>query len=104
MLIFDLETDGLLCDVTKIHCLCIHDTETEQTMVYNDQSFKHATDKPATEPIIRGLQYLEDAECIIGHNIIGYDLAIINKLYPGLDALVIAWILFCSAVCITQTS
>tara|TARA_S200002703_G_scaffold96740_1_gene83584 strand:+ start:297 stop:836 length:540 start_codon:yes stop_codon:yes gene_type:complete len=82
MLIFDLETDGLLCDVTKIHCLCIYDTETEQTMVYNDQAFKHATDKAAAEPIIRGLQYLEDAECIIGHNIIGYDLAIINKLYP----------------------
>jgi hypothetical protein len=37
MLIFDIETDGLLRDVTQIHCLVIHDTDTEQTMVFNDQ-------------------------------------------------------------------
>ena len=82
MLIFDLETDGLLCDVTKIHCLCIYVSETELTIVYYDLADKHSSDKADAEPFFRGLQYLEDAECIIGHNIIGYDLAIINKLYP----------------------
>ena len=82
MLVFDLETDGLLNDVTQIHCLCIYDTEAKETMVFNDQAFKRHTDEPAKEPIVRGIQLLEDAECIAGHNIIGYDNPVIKKLYP----------------------
>ena len=82
MLIFDIETDGLLRDVTQIHCLVIHDTGTEETMVFNDQAFDRATDEPATHPIVRGVQFLEDADLIAGHNIINYDLSVINKLYP----------------------
>ena len=82
MLIFDIETDGLFCNVTTIHCLVIYDTETDQTMVFNDQAFHQRTDKPAADPIIRGVQFLEDADCIAGHNIIGYDLPVLRKLYP----------------------
>lgn len=73
-LIFDLETNGLLHDVTCIHCLGIYDTETNETLVYNDEG--------DTEPIVRGLQRLEDAEVIVGHNIINYDLCVIRKLFP----------------------
>ena len=72
-LIFDLETNGLLHDVTCIHCLGIYDTETNQTLVYNDQG--------NAEPLTRGLQRLEDADQIVGHNIINYDLPVIRKLY-----------------------
>lgn len=72
-LIFDLETNGLLHDVTHIHCLGIYDTETNQTLVYNDQG--------NAEPLTRGLQRLEDASQIVGHNIINYDLPVIRKLY-----------------------
>ena len=82
MLIFDLETDGLVRDVTQIHCMVIYDTDTDQTMVFNDQSFKAASDQPAADPIVRGIQLLEDADFISGHNIINYDLSVINKLYP----------------------
>jgi hypothetical protein len=74
VLIFDLETDGLLKDVSTIHCLAIHDLGTEQTFTYND--------KGHGEPISRGLQMLQDADLIIGHNIIGYDIPVIRKLYP----------------------
>ena len=77
MLVFDLETDGLLNDVTQIHCLVIHDSETEQTIHYNDQGNQ--------EPIARGIQRLEDADIIVGHNIVGYDLPVIHKLYPWFD-------------------
>jgi hypothetical protein len=73
-LIFDLETNGLLHDVTRIHCLGIYDTETKETLAYNDEG--------NTEPITRGLQRLEDTEVIVGHNIINYDLCVIRKLYP----------------------
>ena len=73
-LIFDLETDGLLHDLTCIHCLVIYDVEADQTLCYNDQGNK--------EPIVRGIARLEDADTIIGHNIINYDIPVISKLYP----------------------
>jgi hypothetical protein len=73
-LIFDLETNGLLQDVTHIHCLGIYDTETKETLAYNDEG--------NTEPITRGLQRLEDAKLIVGHNIINYDIPVLRKLYP----------------------
>ena len=74
MLVFDLETDGLLNNVTTIHCIVIHNTEDNTTYVYNDEG--------DTEPIIRGITYLQDSDRIVGHNIIGYDLPVIRKLYP----------------------
>ena len=72
-LIFDIETDGFLKDVSTIHCLAIHDLDTKEDYVFNDQG--------SQEPISRGLQMLTDADSIIGHNIIGYDLPVISKLY-----------------------
>ena len=74
MLVFDLETDGLLDAVTKIHCIAIHDTEDGTTLSYNDEG--------TADPIIRGITRLEGADSLCGHNIIGYDLAVISKLYP----------------------
>mgnify|MGYP000618371050 CR=1 FL=1 len=88
-LIFDLETNGLYNDVTRIHCLGIYDTETDQMLTYNDQG--------NAEPITRGIQRLEDAELVVGHNIINYDLPVICKLFPwfnlsgrALDTLVLS--------------
>ena len=74
MLVFDLETDGLLNDVTCIHCMVIYDSEADETYVYNDQGDQ--------EPIVRGVQLLEEAKVICGHNVIGYDLPVIEKIYP----------------------
>jgi len=74
MIIFDLETDGLLDTVSKIHCLCLYDTEADQSYVYNDAG--------KAEPIVRGIQVLNDADIIVGHNIIGYDIPVIEKIYP----------------------
>ena len=76
-LVFDLETDGLLKDVSTIHCLAIYDLSTKETHTYNDTGNQ--------EPIVRGLQRLYDADCVIGHNIIGYDLPVIRKLYSWFD-------------------
>ena len=73
-LIFDLETDGLLKDVSTIHCIAIYDFDTKETISYNDTGNE--------EPVVRGIQRLADANCIIGHNIIGYDIPVLRKLYP----------------------
>ena len=77
MLVFDLESDGLLNDVTRIHCLVIYDTETDQTLVYNDEGDQ--------EPIVRGVQILQEAETICGHNVIGYDIPVLQKIYPWFE-------------------
>jgi hypothetical protein len=79
-LIFDIETDGLYNDVTCIHCIGIHDLNTEETYVFNDVGTQ--------QPITKGLQLLEDADTVIGHNIIGYDLPVIHKLYPWFQRVV----------------
>lgn len=73
-LIFDLETDGLYNDCTKIHCIGVYDIDDNQTLIFNDEG--------SEQPITRGIQLLEDANTLIGHNIIGYDLSVIRKLYP----------------------
>lgn len=73
-LIFDIETNGLYDDATEIHCIGIYDLNSEQMLVFNDEG--------SEQPITKGVQLLEDACTIIGHNIIGYDLPVIKKLYP----------------------
>ena len=74
MIIFDIETNGLLYDLSKIHCVVLFDTETDETHVFNDEG----GDK---EPIIRAITMLDDAEQIVGHNIINYDIPAIKKMY-----------------------
>lgn len=70
MLIFDLETDGLYQEVTKIHTLCIFDDTTGKFSRYDKQA------------VINGLKLLEQSDCICGHNILNYDVPVIEKLYP----------------------
>lgn len=72
-LIFDIETDGLYNNVTQIHCVAIKDLDNGETYVFNDQGNR--------EPIVRAVTMLEEAETIIGHNIIGYDIPVIQKFY-----------------------
>ncbi len=73
MLVFDLETDGFLDDVTCVHCLVIYDSETDETICYNDQALANRS------PVV--YQRLEDAEIIAGHNVIGYDIPVLRKIY-----------------------
>ena len=72
MIVFDIETNGLLNDVTQIHCAVLHDTEEQTTVTYNDQG---------GEPITRALTILNEASQIAGHNIINYDIPVLQKLY-----------------------
>lgn len=73
MLIFDIETDGLLDTVSKAHCISIYDTETEQFTNYHHNYLQEAVDK------------LNKADCLIGHNIVKYDLPALQKLYPSFN-------------------
>ena len=73
-LVFDLETNGLLHDVTRIHCIAIYDSTTDEIETYNDE-------KNNKYSITEGLSKLLVADTIVGHNIIGFDIPAISKLY-----------------------
>lgn len=73
-LIFDLETDGLLDNVTTIHCLVVKNIETGTIHTFDG--------KKSSRRIEFGLKWLEEAELIVGHNVIKYDIPVIEKLYP----------------------
>jgi hypothetical protein len=74
MLIFDIEADGLLPTVSEIHCIVIYDTVSQETWRYRSFGID--------SPIRLGLEVLMDSDEIAGHNILGYDIPAIQKLYP----------------------
>ena len=73
-LTFDIETDGLLLQCTQVFCLIAEDVDTGQMYTFTDHDNKYP-------PISDGLDFLADAECLIGHNILGFDLPALDKVY-----------------------
>ena len=92
LVIFDIETDGLLEDVTKIHCLsyCIV-----------DRSGKFI-DKGTITDYFEMKIFLQNQKTIVGHNIVRYDIPVLNKLINlqlrkdtmVIDTLGLSWYLF----------
>ena len=84
MAVFDLETNGLLKDATRIHCLSIYWEEDKRVETFNDERYSESPkDLPmANNSITTGLGYLEVADILVGHNIIGFDIPIIKSIYP----------------------
>jgi len=81
-LVFDIETDGLLLDVTCMWVGVTYCIETKEEKVYYD---------------VRELSSaLNSASLIVGHNIIGYDIPVLDKLggerilTPVIDTLILA--------------
>lgn len=68
--VFDCETDGLLDTLTLIHCLVLKNVDGGQVLSF------------APGAVEDGLRLLADAEEIIGHNIIRFDIPAIQKVYP----------------------
>ena len=86
---FDLETNGLLHDATKIHCAALYWYEDDRVETFNDEAYGDGTydikeDAPmgGNYAVHTALQWLETADVLIGHNIIGFDLPIIKRIYP----------------------
>lgn len=86
IIVADIEADNLLEDVTKIHCFCYHDLETNTA---------HSLTK--YEDILKLLD--TPNLTIIGHNFIRYDDLVIRKVlgiktkYKIIDTLSLAWYL-----------
>jgi DNA polymerase I len=76
--IVDIETDGFLPTLTKIHCMVIKEIETGEVKVFRGSAPDHEFEE--------GLEYLHgcsESGKIIGHNLIKFDLPAIQKLYPS---------------------
>ena len=67
-LVWDIESDGLYDQVTKIHCIVIYDLNSKQTFSYGPDCIGDA------------LEHLRSADVLIGHNILFYDCPVIEKL------------------------
>lgn len=75
---FDIEANGLLDTITRIHSLVFKDRETGEVWSLADKG----TDD---SEIVRGLRLLMEADLIIGHNIIKYDIPAIQLVYPWFE-------------------
>jgi DNA polymerase I len=73
--VFDLETDGLLDEMTQIHCLVLRDLDTNEVVSCTDSA-------PGYTPIAEGLRILSGASRIYGHNIIKFDIPAIRQVHP----------------------
>lgn len=69
-LIFDIETNGLLDTISTVYSLVTLDLDTSEMCSYRPHS------------ITEGLQKLQEADELIGHNIIKYDIPALTKVYP----------------------
>lgn len=70
-LVFDIESDGLLQTITKLHVIATLDIESGEEKSYHGEALEE------------GLRSLSAADTLIGHNIINYDIPAITKVYPG---------------------
>jgi len=70
-LVFDLEGNGLLYDIHTIHCIVAKDLKTREVFKFRPHQIEE------------GLALLSSAEQIVGHNICGFDIPAIKKLYPS---------------------
>ena len=67
-IIFDIETDGFLQNLTTIHCFVTYEIDSKKIRRFRDN-------------IIEGIGYLEQAQVLIGHNIRKFDIPALKKIY-----------------------
>ena len=86
--VFDIETNGLYESVTTVHCLSICPLEGSRKAI---ESFSDTSIPGVAGTILEGLQKLSEASELTGHNIVGYDLPVLKKLYdwePSKDTII----------------
>ena len=91
-LLFDIESTGLLRRGSTIHCIVMRDMDkVEEAEVF---------DYKPERAVVQGIKQLENADVLIGHNIINYDIPLIKEQFPDftfggqvLDTLVLSRLL-----------
>jgi DNA polymerase-1 len=72
-LVADIESDGLLDTITKVHCNVSIDRDTKEVHKFRPNEIRD------------GLSLMEQADEIAFHNGIGFDLPALRKLYPDFN-------------------
>ena len=83
-IVFDIEANGLheiilnkkgeaKPEVSRVHCLVLLDCDTQEIKTFGPCE------------IDEGVKILAKADQIIGHNVIGYDIPVLNRLYGGIN-------------------
>jgi DNA polymerase I len=75
-LICDIETNGLLHELDRVHCIVLRDVETGEVHSCADQD--------GYLPLQRALDLVSKADQLVGHNLINFDMRALKKVYPGL--------------------
>lgn len=89
MLVFDIETDGLLRGCKEILCMAMGSPSDKENILQFDN-----------RSILSGVVRLMNEDSIVGHNIISFDIPAIQKFYPMfnpvkvIDTLVVSRLLF----------
>lgn len=69
---FDIESNGLFDTITDVWCMWIQDVITGEKWGYRPHEIAH------------GIIKLKEADVLVGHNIIDFDLPALVKVYPAL--------------------
>lgn len=74
-LVFDIETNGLPRQgLSCVHCIVTKNIDTGEVLRYNDVGTR--------ESVTTGVNMLAEADVLIGHNIVGFDIPVIQSIYP----------------------
>jgi DNA polymerase-1 len=76
--IYDIETDGLLEEVTRVHSLVMWDLDTQELL-----SFRNDGHPDNLARLEEAIELLNNATFRAGHNVINYDEQVLHKLYPS---------------------
>lgn len=71
--VFDLEADGFLDVATKVHCGVFLSLDGKETHKFYPGSHHNYIESM--------LEFMDKADCLIGHNIHGYDFPLLKKLH-----------------------
>ena len=74
--ILDLESDGLIPQMTKIHCIVLKNIDTGEVISCADQ--------PGYPSLETALDYISEADLLVFHNGIKFDIPALKKIYSGL--------------------
>lgn len=67
--VFDLEADGLMPEVTQVWCCVAQDVDTGEEFIFEPHQIQEM------------LSFLSSCKELIGHNIVEYDIPVLEKLY-----------------------
>lgn len=75
--IWDIETNGLLPGMDRVHCLVVRDFERRTIHRFRSNNWM--------DNINQGIELITKAEVSCGHNIIGFDIPALEKVYGELN-------------------